>query len=210
MGAVFLICVWLEHGRDMLPLSPRVYRRFTLWTLVAIFGAATALHAAGFYRHGSAPVDARHLAAMRQAYIVSPAEYQTRWGCADPGRALDSYRTGAIAPPVSAPAGTAVLTEAWGPPRRISFTAEVSGEQAALVVRQCYLPAWEASDSGAPLALAPGAPDGLIRLNLARGHHHIEIQMAAGPAVVWGRLGSAAALILCLCFAALRAFRPSS
>ena len=197
MAVVFLICVWLEHYKEMLPISPRVYRPATLAALIAVFGIVTGARISHIYGTANA-LSQPYIDAVRAAHIIVPAEYKTRWGCVDAARALDLYRAHATPAPVTAGEGAAVILREWHPPQRILFTADVKAAQAGITVRQCYVPAWQAFDSGKPVALAAAGPDGVIRMTLPRGPHRVEIRFAETRSLAYARRASAASLVLCL------------
>jgi hypothetical protein len=197
VAVIFLICVWLEHYKEMLPISPRVYRPATLAALIALFGAGTLARIALTYRTFG-DLTWPYIEAMRDAHIIVPGEYKTRWGCVDPYVALDRYRTDTVPAPVTAEAGASAALQEWHPPRRIVFTADVQAAEAGITVRQCYVPVWEAFDSGKPVPLSASAPDGLIRMNLTPGMHRVEMRLGEAPNVAYARMASAGALALCL------------
>ena len=91
-----------------------------------------------------------------------------------------------------------MMLREWHPPGRIAFTADVRAAQAGITVRQCYVPAWQAFDSGKPVSLSAIGPDGLIRMTLPQGLHTVEIRFVEGPSAAHARLASAASLVLCL------------
>jgi hypothetical protein len=196
MGIVFLICVWLEHYKEMLPISPRVYQTRTLAALIILFGIGTGVRVAQFYiTHVVAQPD---IDGIRAAHIISPPEYKTHWGCVNAGHALNLYDAHAVPASVTPGEGAGVILREWRPPQRIAFTADVKTAQAAITVRQCYVPAWQAFDSGNLVALAAAGPDGLIQIKLLQGLHTVELRFADTPSMNHARLASAASLALCL------------
>jgi hypothetical protein len=197
IAVVFLICVWLEHYKEMLPLSPTLYRLRTLAALIAVFGIATFGRIFLIYAtYIASPPD--YIAAMRAAHVVSPPEYRTRWGCVDPGHALDLYRKQPVPAPLTAGEGTTLILQEWHPPQRIAFTADVKAAQAGIAVRQCYVPAWEAFDSGRSVPLGAAGPDGLIQITLPQGRHTVELRLAETRSMVYARWAGAVSLVLCL------------
>ena len=196
MAVVFLICVWLEHYKEMLAISPRVYRPSTLAALIALFGIATGARVVGFYAKQIVPPS--YIDAVRAARVILPEEYVTHWGCVDAGHVLDLYRAHSVPAPVTAAEGASVILQDWHPPQRVTFTAEVKAAEAGITVRQCYVPAWQAFDSGKPVPLTAGLPDGLLQLKLPQGMHNVEIRFAETRSTVYARWASAASLALCL------------
>lgn len=196
IAVTFLICVWFEHSTEMLKISRRVYRPVAIAIMVAVSLAATVARLEQFY-------DGKQFASfdipkVRAARILSPPEYRTRWGCIKGSRVLDLYRTRTVPPPLAAPAGSAVSLEQWNPPQRIAFTADVNASQAAITVRQCYVPAWQAFDSGKPVPLTAAGPDGLISIDLPQGRHHVEIRFTQSPDMAAAQHAAVASLGLCL------------
>lgn len=185
VAVVFLICVWLDHHKEMVSVSPRVYRPMTLAVMIALFTVVTGARIFEFYA-GKQFVFFPHIDEVRNAHIIAPPEYKTRWGCVDGGHAFDLYRQHAI-PPQLAAAGATVALERWNPPQSVAFTADVKAAQAGITVRQCYVPDWQAFDSGKPVPLSAAGPDGLIRINLPQGPHRIEIRLAETPDVALAR-----------------------
>jgi hypothetical protein len=208
MAVVFLTCVWLEHYKEILPLSPRIYRLTTPAALIALFGIATLGRVFLIYAtYVGTPPD--YIDSVRAAHIISPLEYRTRWGCVDPGRALDRYHAHPASAPVTAGEGAAVILQEWHPPQRIAFTADVKTAQAGIEVRQCYVPAWQAFDFGKPVPLIAGGPDGLIQITLPQGRHAVEIQFTEMPSMAYARRAGAVSLILCFLLLMRRPRLPS-
>jgi hypothetical protein len=197
MAVVFLICVWLEHHREMRQVSRRVYRRAMLAALIAVFAVATGANIAEVYGAATS-LTQPYIDAARAAHIIFPTEYKTRWGCVDPGRALALYRANRVPAPVTAEEGAAAILREWHPPRRIVFTADVKAAQAGITVRQCYVPVWQAFDAGQSVPLDAIGPDGLIHMTLPRGPHTVELRLVETPSMAHARLASAASLALCL------------
>ena len=196
IGVTFLICIWLDHYSQMLTVSRRVYKPVTIAAMIAVSLAATGARLRQFY--DGKQFKAFDIAAVREARIISPPEYRTRWGCVKGGHALDLYKTRSVPPPLAADGGSSVSLEEWNPPGRIAFTADVQLAQAGVTIRQCYIPAWEAFDSGKPVSLSAAAPDGLIRLIVPSGHHNIEIRLADTADTRIAQRTSEAALGICL------------
>jgi hypothetical protein len=207
MAVVFLICVWLEHYEEMLPISPRVYRIKTLAVLIILFGIGTGVRVAQFYITHVVAQSERE--AMRAAHIIGQPEYKTYWGCVNARHALDLYKAHAVPAAVTAGEGAGLILREWHPPQRIAFTADVKSAQAVFTVRQCYVPVWQAFDSGKPVPLKATAPDGLIQMTLPQGLHTVEIRLAETPLITNSRLASAASLLLCLLLLLCRDRRPT-
>jgi hypothetical protein len=197
MAVVFLICVWLEHYKEMLPISPRGYRPATLAALIVLFGIATGARILYVYR---APkiLSQTYIDTVRAARIIAPEEYKTRWGCIDADHALDLYRAHAVPAPVTAGDGASVILREWDPPQRVEFTADVKAAQADITVRQCYVPAWQALDAGRSVPLSAVGPDGLIQVALPHGLHTVEIRFVEETSMTYGRLAGATSLALCV------------
>jgi hypothetical protein len=140
----------------------------------------------------------RDIDATRAAYIIAPPEYKTHWGCIDADHALDLYRIHAVPAPVTAGEGASVILREWHPPQRIVFVADVKALQAAVTVRQCYVPAWQAFDSGKSVPLSAIEPDGLMQMTLPPGLHTVEIRFVEGSSIAYARLAGGVSLILCL------------
>jgi hypothetical protein len=196
MAAVFLSCVWLEHYKELMLISPRVYWPPTLAALIALFGLVTGARIYQLYTTYIASLP--NIDAIHAAHIIPPPEYKTHWGCVDAGHALDLYRAHAVPAPVTAGEGAGVIVGEWNPPQRIAFTADVKSAQAGITVRQCYLPVWQAFDSGKPVPLTAIGPDGLIQMTLPEGQHTVEIRLAETSSATYSRLASATSLVLCL------------
>jgi len=180
----------------MLPISPRVYRPATLVALIALFGMATGARV--IYVYGTANnLTQDYIDAVRSAHIIVPPEYVTRWGCVDPNRTFDLYREHSAPAPVTVGDGAVVILKEWHPPQRIVFAADVKAADAGITVRQCYVPAWKAFDSGKPAPLRPVGPDGLIGVTLSQGLHTVEIRLTETPSMAAARLASAISLALC-------------
>ena len=206
MAVVFLTCVWLEHYKKLMLISPRVYWPPTLMALIALFGLATAGRIYQLYT--TYIVSLPYVDAIHAAHIIPPAEYKTYWGCVNAGHALDLYRAHTVPAPVTAGEGAVATLQEWRPPQRIAFTADVKAAQADITVRQCYVPAWKAFDSGKPVPLSAIAPDGLIQITLPQGLHTVEIRFMEGPPESYARLASAVSLVLCLLLLVRRSRPP--
>jgi hypothetical protein len=196
MAVVFLSCVWLEHYKKLMLISPRVYWPPTLAALIVLFGLATGGRIYQLYTTYIASPP--NIDEIRAAHIILPPEYKTRWGCVDAGHALDLYRAHAVPAPVTAGEGAGMVLREWNPPQRIAFTADVKSAQAVFTVRQCYVPVWQAFDSGKPVPLSAIGPDGLIQMTLPQGQHTVEIRLGETPSATYSRLASAVSLVLCL------------
>jgi hypothetical protein len=195
MAVVFLICVWLEHYKEMMLISPRAFWPPTLAALIALFGMATGARIFQYYET-PIPID-RDVDGMHAAHIIPPPEYKTRWGCVDADHALELYRAHAVPAPVTAEDGASVILREWYPPQRVVFSADVKAAEAGITVRQCYVPAWQALDAGKSVPLGAAGPDGLIQMTLPRGPHTVEIRFVEGPSMAYARLAGAVSLVLC-------------
>jgi uncharacterized membrane protein YfhO len=67
------------------------------------------------------------------------------------------------------------------------------------MLRQCYIPSWDAKDeTGKEIALSPSHSLGLVQMNLPQGKHTIEVALlptALEKVSRWITLGS---IIICL------------
>jgi hypothetical protein len=196
IAVTFLICVWLDHYPHMLAVSRRVYKPVTIAVMIALSLAATGARLLQFY--DGRQFKAFDIAGVREARIISPPEYRTRWGCVKGSHALDLYLTHSVPSPVAADRGLAVSLREWNPPERIAFSTDVQSAQAGMTVRQCYIPAWQAFDSGKPVPLSAAGPNGLIHLSLSPGHHNLEIRLAETADMRIVRRTSVGALGICL------------
>ena len=196
IAVIFLICIWLDHYPQMLAVSRRVYKPVTIAVMMALALAGTGARLVQFY--DGKQFKAFDIAGVREARIISPPEYRTRWGCVKGSHALELYQTHAVPARLVADGGLPVSVQEWNPPDRIAFTAAVQPAQTGVTVRQCYIPAWQAYDSGKPVPLSAGVPDGLIHLSLSPGTHKIEIRLAETADMRMARRGSMAATGFCL------------
>jgi hypothetical protein len=108
---------------------------------------------------------------------------------ASPSR-VDTYRA---ASPGPAPRVTLVERGYLGLTARTEADAP-----SALIVHQFYFPGWQATADGAPLAVGPAGPLGLVMLTVPAGRHTVEVWFGETPVRDAGLAGSGAALLVLL------------
>jgi hypothetical protein len=119
------------------------------------------------------------------AGLRDSGEYRSPW-TEEPARA---------GPQVTVLSGDAAVTvEKWRS-REISVRFEAR-QPAELLIRQYYLPLWEAVlDDGSVLSVAPATDQGLLKVTVPSGSHTVSLRLVPAPAEKWGGIVSLAGLL---------------
>ncbi len=199
MAVTYLLCIWLTIYTEARPFGPVAYHKATLTILIVGFGIATILY---IHQVNTDPVhyNQDYIGESYAAKILPEPHYLTRWGCIDPGQALRLYRNHEVPANVTVEAGKAdIHLRNWQLPEDIVLDTNIYSKEATLLIRQCYVPLWEARDeTGQRIVLSPSEGQGLIKLTLPQGTHTVRLVFTEGPVQKMGRFASLFALLLCL------------
>ncbi len=185
MAVIYLICIWLAHYKEMLPLGPALYQRATLAVLIVAFGLVTAFKLSQV-KFDPANFNPEYRGAAQDALLVfTPVPlYETQWGCIEAKKAYALYTRHQVPEPVVIAKGQGTVSDIrFQPPSQIAFSVHARSQTVGIRVRQCYFPLWQAVDeTGHAIALSADADaNGVIGLTLPEGTHTITIVFASTP-----------------------------
>lgn len=95
--------------------------------------------------------------------------------------------------------GTGAANVTVWKPRHIEFETNAS-TNASVVINQFYYPAWTAmaKDFSAPLQIQTALPEGLLKVQVPAGFHHIRLEIPVSPSERVGRWVTGSCLLICL------------